>query len=373
MRITFSNPLELGRTGAGRPYGYLYDHLVNKQKEHEVRFVSGMAHVRKLFGATAPAAESLEQGSMSDMLITLDDADFAYCDVFLGCGCASLQQIREINHPGSNARLSRAETTGKFPKIITTWFSTHYVNASRILTEEYAKVGMDVRHPVDPFLMWRDKHEQGMSDVLLVPSEACAETYEADPICRGKTRIVPFGVDCGIFHPTESTIEDFRVLFVGGNWVRKGLPYLIKAWNGLKLQEATLTLAGCNVPAVYTYRTAKLGFVGDEEVPKLYRKNNVFILPTLEEGSALAVLEAMASGCAVITTKEAGSPIEDGKDGLLIPSKDVQAIAGALKHLNENPSEVKRLGENARKKAETLTWERFGEAVVKVCEEVASK
>lgn len=362
MKITFSCPLELHKVGAGRPYGYLHDYLMSQEK-HEVKFIDGRQLVHDLYGAPPP--ESIEMGTISDLIASFESNLDA--DVFLGTGCASLMQLMRVWDstwdPGSRKFKDRTKT-------VTTWFSTHYDNASAILAEEYAKVGIQTQNPVDQFLIWRDKKEHRRSDALIVPSVACAETYERHPDCKGKTRVVGFGVDSELFHPPEKPADQFRVLYAGGNWARKGLHYLLKAWQQLQL-DGVLTVVG-TTPLYSVWRTHWAGWIPDEQVPQTYRTHPVFCLPTLEEGQALVVLEAMASGCAVITTKESGAPITDGYDGLIIPSRSPEAIEGALKALYESPGMRETLGKNARKKAEQLTWEKFGEGVVKVLEEVAA-
>ena len=371
MKILFSNPLELGRTGAGRPYGYLADYLLNKQTNHEVKFISGVKLVQELYGATAPP-ESLEHGSLSDLLASFEDLS---CHVFLGAGCASLSQIKQLHaqdlYPEHHYPTEEPRQHVHAVKTITTWFSTHYQNASRVLTEEYQRLGVQGQ-AIDPFLIWRDVWEHKWSDALIVPSEACKETYEADPVCKGKVYVAGFGVDSETFHPSSTEPTDFRVLFAGGNWIRKGLHYLIKAWNELRLQ-AVLTIMGTQPNTSNLWRTNVVGWVPDEQVPEYYRRHTVFCLPTLEEGQALAVLEAMASGLPVITTRESGAPIEDGKEGLIVPARDVEKLKEAIQYLYNNPSEVKRMGISARKRAEELTWSRFGEGVLRVCEEVSTK
>lgn len=359
MRIVFSNPLQLHRVGAGRPYGRLHDYLLTIQNRHKVKFISGYELVKKLYSGMPVPPESLEQGAMSDMIASLD-GDLA-CDVFLGAGCASLSQMREAEYMvGEDFP----------PKFITTWFSTHYRNAMQVLESEYRAFGVK-GSIVDPYLVWRAQKEQARSDAIIVPSEYCRTTYESDPDCRGKVHVVNFGVDSDTYHPAEQPPEDFRVLFDGGNWARKGLRYLLTAWSELKIL-GLLTVLGVpkrTFPSVW--RTSYAGWVPDEQHPQYLRNHTVFCLPSLEEGQALVVLEAMASGLPVIVTEAAGAPIEDGKEGLIVPPRDIPKLKDALQYFHDNPDEVKKMGKAARKKVETMTWEKFGDGVLQVCEEVA--
>lgn len=373
MKLVWSNPLKLNVVGAGRPYGYLANYLLEAQKKHEVKFISGYDLVNKMYGGSTPPPESLEQGSLSDIIASLDED--LYCDVFLGTGCASLDQIRALR-VGLNC--NREHITGqgdRTPKIITTWFNSHFKHANDILTEEYGTLRI-FKQAIDPFLMWRDVFEQKWSDLLIVPSEACAETYEKVDYCKGKTRVAGFGVDTNIFKPILKTsgAEGPRFLYSGGNWIRKGLQYLVKAWTQLNPKLGYLTVLSVD-PSHFPMlpRTAFQGWVPDEQVPKYYQVNHVYCSPSLEEGQALAVLEAMASGLAIIATRESGAPIEDGKEGLIIPARSPEKIRDALQYFQDNPNEIDRMGKNALQKAQTLTWQKFGERVLEICEEAGSR
>lgn len=374
MKLVWSNPLKLNVVGAGRPYGYLAKYLLETQKKHEVKFISGYDLVNKMYGGSTPPPESLEQGSLSDIIASLDED--LHCDVFLGTGCASLAQMQRMRIGIECPRDHIVGVTGAeyTPKIITTWFNSHFKHANDILTEEYGAMRI-FKQAIDPFLMWRDIFEQKWSDLLIVPSEACAETYEKVDYCKGKTRVAGFGVDTNIFKPPEIfKVDDGpRFLYSGGNWIRKGLQYLVKAWNQLK-PKGYLTILSVD-PHQFPMlpRTAFQGWVPDEQVPKYYQVNHVYCSPSLEEGQALAVLEAMASGLAIIATRESGAPIEDGKEGLIIPARSPEKIRDALQYFQDNPNEIDRMGKNALQKAQTLTWQKFGERVIEICEEAASK
>lgn len=359
MRLYFSNPLDLGKTGAGRPYGYIHQYLKKQhdEKNLELFYINGMELVKNLYGASKFDPQSLGQAAIADNVASFESLR-ERCDVFLGAGCASLDQMREIMFVHSNRT-----------NLITTWFSSHYAFARRVLEEEYQKWGIKADPPIDPYLAWRDLWEQRYSDCIVVPSQACAETYEADEACKGKVRIANFGVDCNLFHPWEQKPEEFRVMFAGGNWIRKGLLYLIQAWNELNFSDGVLTAVGCSDPGIRAHRTNYTNWIPDELVPEYYRRSSVFVLPSLEEGQALAGLEAMASGIPVIATPETGLPIDNGVDGILVKSRDVEALKLAIQFAHDHPQWVEGAGKKAREKAETLTWEKFGARVLEICQE----
>ena len=90
---------------------------------------------------------------------------------------------------------------------------------------------------------------------------------------------------------------------------------------------------------------------------------DVFVFPSLFEGFALVILEAMAAGLPVITTPNTAGPdlIEDGKEGLIVPAGDANALREAMQSLLHNPERARSMGRAAHEKAKEFTWERYGE------------
>ena len=94
-----------------------------------------------------------------------------------------------------------------------------------------------------------------------------------------------------------------------------------------------------------------LGHHGD--IPALLMSQRIFVLSTHWEGMPLALLEAMAAGCACVASLVPGveGVIEDGRTGLMVPEADPAALAGALERLLRDPALAGRLGAAARARA----------------------
>ena len=86
------------------------------------------------------------------------------------------------------------------------------------------------------------------------------------------------------------------------------------------------------------------------DVPVYYSLADVFVLPSHSEGSPNVLLEAMASGTAVVATAVGGVPevVRSGDNGLLVPASDVNALAGGIAELSINPELRQRLGRSGR-------------------------
>jgi glycosyltransferase involved in cell wall biosynthesis len=110
-----------------------------------------------------------------------------------------------------------------------------------------------------------------------------------------------------------------------------------------------------------------------EDVPQLLAAADVFALPSLYEGSSLAVLEAMAAGIPVVSSAIGGTDelIEDGRSGLLVPPGEAEALAAALRRLLGDPELGRQLAARARERVEEdLTRERMAARVTGVYREL---
>lgn len=147
----------------------------------------------------------------------------------------------------------------------------------------------------------------------------------------------------------------------------KGFQHLIEAAAQLREQsiECEVRIAGSGRTQIDLERQAtslgmseRVRFVGQlRDMPSFYRNVDVFVLPSLSEGSPLTVLEAMAMGVPVIATRLAGAPevIDDGVNGLLVPPGDAGALARALLWLAKDGELCQRIARAGR----TLVRRRF--------------
>jgi len=101
-------------------------------------------------------------------------------------------------------------------------------------------------------------------------------------------------------------------------------------------------------------------------------RHDVLVLPTLAEGLALVVLEAMSRGMAVVTTPNSGAVdiVRDGVDGFIVPIRSSSALAEKLELLAGDRELLAAVQERARKRAQEYSWERYRIAVASVVEDV---
>jgi glycosyltransferase involved in cell wall biosynthesis len=180
----------------------------------------------------------------------------------------------------------------------------------------------------------------------------------------------------------ERSYQDQPVLrlLYAGTWLdQRGIFYIRDALQSLqkRRKDWTFTIAGSGMPAGHLKE-----FFGDslreqilvesvvpaDQMPELYAHHDVLLFPSLMEGLPSVLLEAMASGMAVITTETCGMPdvVEDGFNGLLVPTANAAAIETAILQLCENKDLRARLGTAAQETMRRYTWQRSAVRLEKV-------
>ncbi|MCE9608899.1 MAG: glycosyltransferase family 4 protein [Chthoniobacter sp.] len=250
--------------------------------------------------------------------------------------------------------------------------STHFTWARDALAAEYARHGTRWETPLMRKVAPRMLAEYEIADFICVPNTFVARTYEEHGIPRSKLAINAYGMDFDFWSGASGKMTPerrFTVIFAGQFMLRKGVAYLMEAWQRLGLRDAELWIAGAILDDARSYlsdlpeNVKLLGCLSPIELRDIYRSCDVFILPSLEEGMARAALEAMAAGLPLIVTPETGvdDVVRHGEDGWVIPSKSTDAIIAALIEAAEDRTATERRGQSARERARPYTWKAYGE------------
>lgn len=146
----------------------------------------------------------------------------------------------------------------------------------------------------------------------------------------------------------------------GAHFDRKHSDNLTDRWN----EGAELRLVGGGErPEPLLAGVVCLGQTPRDALLREMSEADVFVFPSLFEGFALVILEAMAAGLPVITTPNTAGPdlIEHGKEGLIVPAGDAKALRAAMESLLNDPERTRSMGRAAHEKAKEYTWEKYGE------------
>jgi len=259
-----------------------------------------------------------------------------------------------------------------------------------VLADEYAQAalhgGLTLKQQLANLLMWQlAKHEEqaAKKSTLIVTisqysKKKLLQYYDVDP---AKIRLVPNGVDTDRFIP-EGECEKIRrrvklgsrqmVLFVGRLIPRKGVGYLIEAAKQVikERKDTMFVLVGngpmrlqlvSNIEAAGLKRNfVFLGDVSEEDLPQIYRCADVFVLPSIQEGQGIVLLEAQASGKPVVAFNVSGiaEAVKNKETGLLVkPGSSDELAQGILKILSDNSLQEK-MGKKGREFVlRELSWD----------------
>lgn len=185
-----------------------------------------------------------------------------------------------------------------------------------------------------------------------------------------KIQIIPYGASIADFNYRTRTYQKGKklsLLIVANISKRKGTDYLIKAMEGLQGKAVQLNMIGApdtggEILLDKIKQASNINYYGKiphAEIHKFFDQSDVFVLPSLAEGSSLSVYEAIAAGMPCIVTENVGSVIEDKKDGLIIGAKSSKAIIDAILYFLNNPDEVERMSVNTQKTIKEFSWNEF--------------
>ncbi|MEI6331107.1 MAG: glycosyltransferase family 4 protein [Pseudanabaena sp. ELA645] len=256
-----------------------------------------------------------------------------------------------------------------------------HLTSRRIQTEEaelfpeLASTMLAVQEP--EWKIERKNREVELADHIFVASSFTQKSLLDIGIPDSKITVIPYGAPIEYFQPRPKQDKIFRPMFAGQVGTRKGMQYLMPAWQELNLPDSELLLVGINqMPsdwlAKYSDSRIRLtGSVPHSTLNEYYSSASVFVFPSLVEGFGLVLLEAMACGIPIITTPNTAGPdiITDGIEGFIVPIRDIEALKQKLEWCYSHPQELAEMGIAARRKAEQLTWANYRQKLATVIKE----
>ncbi|MEO0108831.1 MAG: glycosyltransferase family 4 protein, partial [candidate division WOR-3 bacterium] len=209
---------------------------------------------------------------------------------------------------------------------------------------------------------------------LIAVSEAARRTMQR--YFPGEYRIIPNGIDTGVFAPEARPLPQFlqrrpRILFLGRFDPRKGLTYLLRAFPQVRraVPGVQCIIVGSGPLGVERYRAMLpseaipdvifVGTIPGSERVRYYASCDVFCAPsTGNESFGIVLLEAMATGKPVVASDIDGyrEVLTHNVEGLLVPPKSPTALAAALVDLLRHPARARQMGEAGRNKALRYAW-----------------
>jgi glycosyltransferase involved in cell wall biosynthesis len=252
--------------------------------------------------------------------------------------------------------------------------NAHTRYAYEAVKAESDRIGVELppnhEHAYNKHILSHEEEEYSLADYLLCPSEFVARTFRHEGYADQKLLRHRYGFDPRIFFPPENprpALEGLTMLMVGVAAVRKGQHFALEAWLRSSASESgRLLIAGEFLPAYREKLAALLAHPSvkvlghRKDVPDLMRASDVFLLPSIEEGSALACIEALASGCVPLVSDVCTDPCRHMENALIHEVGDVETLSAHMSLVHEDRGQLDRLRAGAFATAMDFTWEQAG-------------
>lgn len=208
--------------------------------------------------------------------------------------------------------------------------------------------------------------------ILAVSAFTASQVAEFLAFPRARIRVVPHGIRFPLDRVLPDEERDNVVLFVGAIQKRKNTARLVHAFAAVDPSWQLVLVGSAGYEAEETLRAIEAspardrirlpGYVDTVELERLYNRSKVFAFPSLDEGFGIPVVEAMARGAAVVTSKTSALPEVAGDAGLLVDPTRTESIAEALRSVTLEKELRSRLVAQGLTRARCFTWERAVEA-----------
>ena len=220
----------------------------------------------------------------------------------------------------------------------------------------------------------RDQREYELADVILTGSAFCADSVRewGGPEIADKVRVLPYCFDEALFAAAPEPRPlipgaPIKFLFIGQISPRKGVQHLLEAFAQIPASAASLTMVGeMRVPvrtfAPFADRVTYIPTVARSAIPAIMADHHILVFPSYFEGSALSLLEALASGLGIIQTRAAGNGVTP-TSGILLDEPNTEDLLAALLTAIDDPARIDAWRLVARREAQNYTFARYRENI----------
>ena len=249
--------------------------------------------------------------------------------------------------------------------------NTHQATSKLILDAEYARLGLMPTHGITSEAATEESAKLDLSDFVFSCSQNVTDSLIAANVPPHKILQTTYGLRESEVLATDelagrSQDNEITAIFVGTIGLRKG-PHLILDYWCRSNMKGKLRLVGDIQPEVSHIVEPYLKRSDIEHVPyvkdlrSIYKEADVFILPSLEEGSPLVTYLALGAGLpCIVSPMGGGGVVEHSKEGFVIAPFDAETWIESLKKISEDVGLRKRFSQNAHIKAQNYVWANVG-------------
>ncbi len=262
--------------------------------------------------------------------------------------------------------------------------NAHTRFAYEVVQKECERLGVHLppnhEHAYKEDVLRVEEAEYQLADVLLCPSDFVRDTFLERGYSPATLMRHQYGFDQRMYSPSvepKSKSRGLTMIFAGGCAPRKGLHHALEAWLQSPAHRAgKFLIAGAFVPG---YREKLSWMLADpsvevlghrSDVPELMQRCDAMILPSIEEGSALATYEARGCGCVLLVSDASGAICEHMRTGLVHHTGDVATLTRHITMLHDDRALLDRLRAESLNSAPAITWTAAGARLLDVYREV---
>jgi glycosyltransferase involved in cell wall biosynthesis len=264
--------------------------------------------------------------------------------------------------------------------------NAHTRFAYEVVARECERLGVALppnhEHAYNAARLAKEEEEFRLADRLLCPSEFVVETFRDQGFSDSSLTRHTYGYDETVYHADADKPEPgegLNALFVGVCAVRKGVHFALEAWlRSPASRHGCFRIAGEFVPEYRAVLGDMLAHPSVEalghsnDVPQLMRQSDILLLPSIEEGFGLVVVEAMASGCIPLVSEGCTEVPEHGHTGLRHAVGDVDELTEQITMLHEDRTRLAAMRSACLAVAPEHTWSNAGIRLLDAYREVVS-
>jgi glycosyltransferase involved in cell wall biosynthesis len=280
-------------------------------------------------------------------------------DGVYGFNGASLELFRLAKSRGMVTVLDQTSATYDFERSVTE-------------LEYQTFCGWEIQPAQDVYaekMLDRQKAEWALADLIICGSQFVKDALIASGGPGERAVVVPYGVDKSfpvLQRPARS--GPLRVLTVGGVRLQKGSQYVVEAAKRLKDKAVFRMVGEIHLNNQVIMDASKFvqfcGVVPRSEILQHYEWADVFLFPSICEGSAGVTYEALSTGLPVICTPNAGSVVRDQEDGFIVPIRNVEEIVEKIEIFSSNRKLLASMSMAAAARRQYISTEAYGARLI---------
>jgi glycosyltransferase involved in cell wall biosynthesis len=266
--------------------------------------------------------------------------------------------------------------------------SSHILTQAKLLEDEQIRTGVRQERP-SAWTIAREEREYRMADVIITISTFAQDTFIKQDLDPAKVQLMllassPKGFDSlpDIVEARRKRIlsgEPLRVLYVGALSFRKGIYDLLATLKLLeeeiRSKRMSFRLVGTTLPEIESV-LPELGRFAElvpkqrqDALPATYAWGDLFLCPTIEDGYAVVLSQASASGLPIMTTTNSGGPdlVSEGETGWILPIRSPHLFAERLRWCENNREELASMVHCVHRQHRTRGWDEVAADFETIC------